>query len=114
MDISKNRDEYNITELLKNTLDREKNEQLKDIIVSSIYAEAEEIATDVVVKGGSKKKDWDKKLDDILTSRYTGFPIMFLLLGVVFWITIIGSNLPSEMLSNLFFKIEDHLTIWFM
>lgn len=114
MDISKNRDEHDITEFLKNTLDKEKNEQLKDVIVGSIYAEAEEIATDVVVRGGGRKKDWDKKLDDILTSKYTGFPIMFLLLGVVFWITIIGSNFPSEMLSNLFFGIEDRLTIWFM
>ena len=35
---------------------------------------------------------------------------MFVLLGLVFWITIIGSNVPSEMLSNLFFGIEAYLT----
>ncbi len=112
MDISENRDEHNLIRDLKDTLDKEKNEQLKDIIVSSIYAKAEEIASDVVVKESNRKIDWDQKLDDILTSKYSGFPIMFLLLGVIFWITIVGSNYPSEMLSNLFFGIEDHLTGW--
>ena len=32
------------------------------------------------------------------------------LLGVVFWITIVGANVPSQMLSSFFFWIEDHLT----
>lgn len=113
MDISKNR--YNVMESLKTTLNREKNEDLKDIIVASIYAEAEEIASDVVSKKDeSKKIDWDKRLDDILTSKYLGFPIMFLLLGLIFWITIVGSNLPSEMLSDLFFTIEGYLTRGFV
>lgn len=114
MDISKNNDEYNTIEYLKNTLDKEKNEQLKDVIVSSIYAKAEEIVDNVVKGSKSKKTDLDKKLDDILTSKYTGFPIMFLLLGIIFWITIVGSNYPSEMLSKLFFGIEGYLTSWFM
>jgi len=114
MGTSENKNEYDIMESLKDTLDREKNEQLKDIVVGSIYAEAEKITRDVVTKNSGKKVDLDKKLDDILTSKYTGFPIMFLLLGIIFWITIVGSNLPSEMLSNLFFGIEEHLTDWFM
>ena len=114
MDAGKNKNEYDIMESLKNTLDKEKDEQLKDIIVGSIYAEAEKITGDVVTKNSGKKVDLDKKLDDILTSKYTGFPIMFILLGIIFWITIVGSNLPSEMLSNLFFGIEKHLTDWFM
>lgn len=114
MDAGRNKNEYDIIESLKNTLDKEKNEQLKDIIVGSIYAEAEKITGDVVTKNSGKKVDLDKKLDDILTSKYTGFPIMFILLGIIFWITIVGSNLPSEMLSNLFFGIEKHLTDWFM
>ena len=41
------------------------------------------------------------KLDRILTSRRWGFPIMLLLLGGVFWLTIIGSNYPSAFLSDL-------------
>ena len=114
MDISENKNKHDMIESLKDTLDEEKDEQLKDIVVGSIYAEAEKITRDVVTKNSGKKVDLDKKLDDILTSKYTGFPIMFVLLGIIFWITIVGSNLPSEMLSNLFFGIEKHLTAWFM
>ena len=36
-----------------------------------------------------------------MTSRAWGFPIMLLLLGGVFWLTIVGSNVPSELLSDL-------------
>lgn len=114
MDISENKNKHDMIESLKDTLDEEKDEQLKDIVVGSIYAEAEKITKDVVTKNSGKKVDLDKKLDDILTSKYTGFPIMFVLLGIIFWITIVGSNLPSEMLSNLFFGMEKHLTAWFM
>ena len=114
MDISENKNKHDMIESLKDTLDEEKDEQLKDIVVGSIYAEAEKITRDVVTKNSGKKVDLDKKLDDILTSKYTGFPIMFVLLGIIFWITIVGSNLPSEMLSNLFFGMEKHLTNWFM
>ncbi len=114
MDISENKNKHDMIESLKDTLDEEKDEQLKDIVVGSIYAEAEKITKDVVTKNSGKKVDLDKKLDDILTSKYTGFPIMFILLGIIFWITIVGSNLPSEMLSNLFFGMEKHLTAWFM
>ncbi len=114
MDISENKNKHDMIESLKDTLDEEKDEQLKDIVVGSIYAEAEKITKDVVTKNSGKKVDLDKKLDDILTSKYTGFPIMFVLLGIIFWITIVGSNLPSEMLSNLFFGMEKHLTNWFM
>ena len=60
MDAGKNKNEYDIMESLKNTLDKEKDEQLKDIIVGSIYAEAEKITGDVVTKNSGKKVDLDK------------------------------------------------------
>ena len=43
----------------------------------------------------------DSKIDKIVTSKIWGFPIMFLILGVVLWLTITGANYPSTMLSNL-------------
>ena len=51
----------------------------------------------------------DIKTDRIVTSRKTGIPIMLLLLAVIFYITIIGANYPSELLSSLFAWIEDRL-----
>lgn len=40
--------------------------------------------------------------DKLLTSKLTGIPIMLVLLGVLFWITIVGANFFSEKLSVLF------------
>lgn len=84
-------------------------DNLRDRIVKRIYSEAENTARDVVTKE-KRKIDWDYKIDDILTSTYLGFPIMFLLLGVIFWITIIGSNYPSDLLATFLFSIEERLS----
>ena len=43
----------------------------------------------------------DRTLDRILTSRWTGFPVMILLLAGVLWLTIAGANYPSAVLSWL-------------
>lgn len=51
----------------------------------------------------------DRRLDRLLTSRRTGYPIMLLLLCVIFWITIWGANIPSQWLSQLFSTFEPHL-----
>jgi ferrous iron transport protein B len=47
------------------------------------------------------KFDLDRQLDRILTSRWLGFPVMLLILAVVFWITIAGANVPSQMIATL-------------
>lgn len=44
----------------------------------------------------------DRAIDRIVTHRLWGFPIMFLLLAGVLWITIVGANYPSQWLSDLF------------
>lgn len=51
----------------------------------------------------------DRKIDRILTSKITGIPIMLLLLFLIFWLTIVGSNYPSELLSKFLFSLEIHL-----
>ncbi len=92
----------------------EDSEALGDNIVATIYEKAEEIAKEVVTVNDKRKINWDKKLDDILTSKITGYPIMLLLLGVVFWITIEGANYPSQLLGNILFGFEDKLSSLFM
>ena len=54
-----------------------------------------------------------RKLDKILTSKTTGIPIMLAMLGILFWITVVGANYPSEWLSNLFGFIKEKLYILF-
>ena len=82
--------------------------------IPAIYSIAESICRKVVTKPPQQKKSWEHHLDDILTSRIFGYPIMLLLLSGVFWLTIEGANYPSAMLSNLLFGIEDNLTDFFM
>ncbi|WP_313347036.1 nucleoside recognition domain-containing protein, partial [Sedimentibacter sp.] len=62
----------------------------------------------------TKKIKRDKKIDDIITSKVFGLPIMLLLLGLVFWITIQGANIPSQMLANLLFGLQDKLSALFV
>lgn len=60
-----------------------------------------------------KKINRDKKIDDIITSKIFGLPIMLSLLGLIFWITIQGANIPSQILSNILFSFQDKLTLLF-
>jgi ferrous iron transport protein B len=65
-------------------------------LIEGIYTEAARIA-DHSVRRVSVPGDtnWDRKLDWLLTSRWTGFPIMIAMLAVVLWLTVIGTNVPS-------------------
>ena len=75
-----------------------------------IVREAEAMAAQVVHKTGRQTVDWDTWLDNILTSRWLGFPAMFLLLGVLLWITVAGANVPSEWLATVLFSFESVLS----
>ncbi len=74
-----------------------------DEVTASIYKKAEEVAGEVVRSkdGKSKKLQFDEVLDKLVTNKWSGFLIMFLLLAAVLWITVIGANYPSELLSNV-------------
>ncbi|NLK71723.1 MAG: ferrous iron transport protein B [Clostridiales bacterium] len=83
---------------------------LRDKLVSRIVLMAEEISNKAVTFEKETYNNMDRKIDGILTSRMFGIPIMIFLLGIILWLTITGANLPSQMLSNLLFWIEDLLT----
>lgn len=89
------------------------NNTLGDKIVADIYANAEQIVGKSVTQKAQGKSTWDARLDDVLTSRLFGYPIMLALLSAVFWITIEGANVPSGMLADAFFVFQDQLTEWF-
>jgi len=86
----------------------------RDYMVTTLYNRAKEISEKVVIKPKEKTKNWDEKLDSLLTSRWAGFPIMLLILTIIFWITIVGANVPSTMLANALFWVEDRLTEVFL
>lgn len=62
------------------------------------------------VKEDQAKLYHDKKIDDIITSKIFGIPIMLLMLGAILWITIQGANYPSQLLAKILFGFEDVLT----
>jgi len=71
-------------------------------LMESIYTDAARIADRAVTRPDKKPRfDFDRTLDSILTSRVWGFPLMVLLLMIVFWLTISGANVPSSMLATL-------------
>jgi len=85
-----------------NTLRWDLGEDFHDTLMESIYEDSARIADSVVTRTGEKPRfNWDRTLDRILTSRVTGFPVMVLLLGIVFWLTIAGANVPSAMIASL-------------
>ncbi len=55
----------------------------------------------------------DKKIDSVILSKKFGIPLMLLMLSIILWITIFGSNYPSEALSNFFSYIEIKLMYLF-
>ncbi len=73
-----------------------------DSIIESIYEDASRIAKKSVKQLGEKEAySFDLKVDKIVTSKWLGFPLMFLLLAVVFWLTVAGANYPSGLLADL-------------
>jgi ferrous iron transport protein B len=79
----------------------------RDRMVTSLYAEAQQIAGRAVHAGEGRKWDWDQRIDRIVTSPIFGLPIMLLMLAMIFWITIVGANVPSQMLAEMFFWFEE-------
>ena len=89
------------------------NSDVKNKIVSSIVNKCEIVSGNVINYISKKEKKIDRKIDKILTSKKFGIPIMLLFLRIVFWITIIGANYPSQWLSNFFNFIQDKLLLLF-
>jgi len=87
---------------LSNELRWQIGDDFHDNLTEGIYADAANIVKDSVqTETGKKRFRLDSRIDKIVTSKTFGFPIMFLILGVVLWLTIIGANYPSSMLASL-------------
>ena len=84
--------------------------RVSDDMASVFVRKAEFICRGAVVYENQK---YDKK-DRLFTSKATGFPIMFLILLGVFWLTITGANYPSELLSTGLFWVEDRISELFL
>ena len=85
----------------------EKENLMKDKIIKNTIDTAKRIAKEVVKY---TKEDYNKKsrlLDQILTNKFTGIPIMIIMLFLCLWLTITFSNIPSDLLFKMFNFFED-------
>lgn len=74
-----------------------------EMIVETLYRHAAEVADRAVKRAGEAgaPATLEQKIDQVVTSRRWGFPIMLLMLTGVFWLTISGANVPSGLLSEV-------------
>jgi ferrous iron transport protein B len=86
-----------------NTLRWELGDDYHDSLMEGIYQDAARIADTAVTRSGEQPRfNLDRAIDRLVTSKWTGFPVMFLLLAVVFWLTVVGANIPSALLASFF------------
>lgn len=83
--------------------------RIADDIASAFVYAAEELTAGILVETRPHKRDFQALADRIALGRKTGIPIMLLLLLLVFWITIVGANYPSSLLSDALFSLQDVL-----
>ena len=87
---------------------------ITDSITRTLLSEAERIAKITVSYDKAEYNASDRRIDAVLTGRRWGYPLMILLLIGVFWLTISGANLPSALLGDALFWIQDRLTDLFI
>lgn len=84
-------------------------ERIRDAIAEAFVKRSEEISCKTVRCDRDRPDQKDRLLDRVFTGRLAGFPIMFLFLLLIFWITINGANVPSALLAKGLFWIQDRL-----
>lgn len=91
-----------IDALLRDIWREHSPQAFSDAIVGALAKEARDLARRTVTgleRGYSPK---DRRLDRIFTGKWTAFPVMGLLLLFILWLTMVGANVPSQLLSQGF------------
>lgn len=85
------------------------SDRLSELISTSYYHFSSQLAADAVQYTNPDYQQRDRKIDRLLTSKRTGIPLMLLFLGIILWITIVGANYPSQLLSTVLFGFEGQI-----
>jgi len=99
--------------LRADTLRRSLSGNFRDQLVQVLYGDAESIARRAVKPVGSRRWDWDQRLDRLVTSPIFGLPLMLVVLATIFWLTVTGANIPSQWIATALFWIEDQASALF-
>ncbi len=82
----------------------------RETLIDILSRKAAEIAAEAVICDSAEPHRRDRILDRLFVSPKSGIPIMLLLFGLIRWITIVGANYPSELLSRGLFSLGDFLS----
>ena len=72
-------------------------------------AQRADALADGCLGSAAANRDRDRRLDRLLTGKYTALPLMLALLGAVFALTLWGANLPSALLSRGLMALQEPL-----
>ena len=89
-------------------------EEFSEITGETVVKCAEDICRGTVTLCGDSNlgsySRRDRKVDRILTGRWTAFPVMALFFALIFWLTLSGANYPSRLLSEMFYSLSERIT----
>lgn len=80
-----------------------------DSIARTVSRRAQQVCEGVVPPSDAGYSALDRRLDRLLTGRFSGLPLMLLLLAAALWITLVGANYISEWLAAGFNFLEERL-----
>ncbi len=79
---------------------------LRDLMASTLQARAESVCALCMHTDSPDIHRRDRRIDRILTGRYTAYPVMLLFLALILWITVSLASYPSAWLHALFARLE--------
>ncbi len=88
-------------------------EELSELIAENLYNEATKVSDRVTLSKQKTNIKKDLKIDKFITGKYTSYLVLGFILFLVFYITIVGANIPSSLLMEFFTKSEKVLYEFF-
>lgn len=86
-------------------------DDMEDMTAVGISQTAERICAGTVTQADAGYSVFDRKIDRILTGKFTGCLSMLALLGLILWITMVGANYLSDFLAQGFAELEKYLRL---
>ena len=109
-----------LLEIMKGLLHSEEGQNgsvysaLNEAEMKSFPERAHAIAEEVISQSSPSPDRFDRQLDSIVTGSRIGYPLMAALLAGLLWLTIRGTNIPSQILSEVLFALGDRISGLFL
>lgn len=109
------RKEKEVEDILReaSAADPSSGESFGDRVAAAFVERAERLCQGVAILPDGGGLGRDRRIDKVLMGRWTAYPLMFVLLVLIFWITIVGANYPSQWLADLLGEGQEALTALF-